>query len=46
VDAFPDFWRDDEDSDDDLAVRKAQVRATRTFADIHDVLPLDNFRDY
>lgn len=44
--AHPLFWCEPSELDTVLAERIAEVRSTRTIADIHHVLGLDTFRQY
>ncbi len=43
LDAYPEYWCELADKDTDLPQRKAEVRQTRSIADIHEVLGLDYF---
>ena len=43
LEAFPEYWCELEDKDAVLPERKADVRRTRSIAEIHDVLGLDCF---
>ena len=43
LEAFPEYWCELEDKDTVLPERKADIRRTRSIAEIHDVLGLDSF---
>jgi hypothetical protein len=44
--AFPQDWGADDEDDPTLERRLAEVRATRSIAELHDVLGLDSFMAY
>ena len=46
MEAHPDFWCEDDERDTVLPARLAEVNATATIADIHQVLGLDSFHAY